>query len=135
EAGVQRLEARLLSDGAARRHFAEYFQHHTEIHFAVRAGRAADAVLGQLASRAPLEREELPGRRGIRRAWSGRWARAAAGVALAATALALAWIGWPGHGPRSGPAIDGKSPGANVAWLVNAQDCRWTQRGQGPGRD
>ncbi len=37
------------SSAEARRHFAEYFQHHTEIHFAVRAGRAAEAVLERLA--------------------------------------------------------------------------------------
>ena len=29
-------------------HFVAYFHHHTEIQFAIRAGRAADAVLGQL---------------------------------------------------------------------------------------
>ena len=36
--GIGRLEAYLLADARARRHFARYFQHHTEMHFAIRAG-------------------------------------------------------------------------------------------------
>ena len=39
----------MLESDAARRHFVEYFHHHTEIQFAIRAGRAADAVLDQLS--------------------------------------------------------------------------------------
>ena len=45
EDGFHRLEAILLESADARRHFVDYFHHHTEIQFAVRAGRAADAVL------------------------------------------------------------------------------------------
>ncbi len=47
--GFRRLEAILLDSEAARRHFVDYFHHHTEIQFAIRAGRAADAVLDQLS--------------------------------------------------------------------------------------
>ena len=49
DVGFQRLEAILLESEAARRHFVDYFQHHTEIQFAIRAGRAADSVLDQLS--------------------------------------------------------------------------------------
>src|SRR5262245_44914527 len=48
EAGTRQLEAYLLGGLAARRYFVEYFHHHTEIHFAVRAGRAIEAVLERL---------------------------------------------------------------------------------------
>src|SRR6185312_9410408 len=66
ESGVRRLEGYLLGGGAARRHFVEYFHHHTEIHFEVRAGRAADAVLERLAGEGPraIGRDErAPARR------------------------------------------------------------------------
>ncbi len=48
---LRRLEAHLLADAAARREFVAYFQLHTELHFAVRARRAADAVLGLIDDR------------------------------------------------------------------------------------
>ena len=44
----QRLQAILLESDVARRHFVDYFQHHTEIQFAIRSGRAADAVLHRI---------------------------------------------------------------------------------------
>ena len=44
----------------------------------------------------------------------------------------LAGIGWP----RRWPSVpSGKGPVANVAWLVNAQDCLWSQDGERPGRN
>src|SRR5262249_30824775 len=51
EGAMRRLETMLLENEAARRYFVEYFHHHTEIQFAIRARRAADAVLGQLSAR------------------------------------------------------------------------------------
>jgi hypothetical protein len=133
EARVRRLEAYLLGDAAARGYFAEYFHHHTELHFAVRAGRAADAVLERLAS-------EGAGGEGVARSgrrWSvpRRWLSVA--VLVAAAAAVVAWLG-----PRFGgghstplPSAPAGSAGENVAWLVNAQDCRWDDAEQRPGRD
>ncbi len=121
EPGIRRLEALLLESKAARRFFADYFHHHTELHFAVRAGRAADAVVDQLASR-PVE-----GRSGARRRRIGF---AAVATVAASIVIGLA-IGWT----RRGPAPQGKGPGVNVAWLVNAQDCLWSQSGERPGRN
>jgi ferric-dicitrate binding protein FerR (iron transport regulator) len=138
ESGAGRLEAYLLGSSGARRHFAEYFQHHTEIHFAIRAGRAAGAVLERLASEEHHPRDgeaASPWRR--HRPWSvrGRWMGLAALVAAAA--VVVAWLGWrsePGSKPNS-VAGAGDPAEENVAWLVNAQDCRWDDAGQRPGRD
>ncbi len=130
EAGVRRLEADLLGDDAARGYFVEYFHHHTELHFAVRAGRAADAVLERLAS----EGQTAGGggrRRSRRRPWLGLAALVAAAGAV------MAWLGPRPDGGRPNPlpSAPARPAGQNVAWLVNAQDCRWDDAEQRPGRD
>lgn len=134
DAGVRRLESCLLESAAARGYFTSYFHQHTEIHFAVRAGRAADAVLERLA----LEGEGGPvpggpagsGRAGnVRRHWP-RLAGLAAAVALAAIGLSMAR-----PRPATAPIAAGNPTEENVAWLVNAQDCQWDDAGQRPGRD
>jgi hypothetical protein len=126
EEGVRRLEAFLLGSPAARQRFVAYFQLHTDLQFAVRAGRAASAVLGQVAGGAlgattPRRRPRLP----------RRWALAA-GVLLAATAgLALGRSAF-----RPAPPAQVAARGPNVAWLVNAQNCQWDGDASGmPGRD
>jgi len=131
-----RLEAFLLHDGAARRFFVEYFHHHTQIHFAIRAKRATAAVIDQLCRSATVG----PGAAALRteRARSqGRWwfAGLAAGVlAVAAGAGILLWKGaW--ERSRTDLAARGKASSANVAWLVNAQNCRWAGNEARPGRD
>jgi FecR protein len=138
ETGTGRLEAYLLGGSEARRYFAEYFQHHTEIHFAIRAGRATGALLERLAS----EDHGLDGRGDgesarRRRPWlaRGRWMGLAALVATAAAVLV--WLGTrPGIVRRSPPLPAASDPAEeNVAWLVNAQDCVWEGAGQRPGRD
>jgi hypothetical protein len=134
ESGVRRLEAFLLERAAARRHFTEYFHHHTEIHFAVRAGRAAEAVLERLELDGDGSRPAAESRRsGPLRFGRGRWIGLVA-VLTAAAAL----VRWVGIGPgrsRGLPAAAEKSADDNVAWLVNAQDCLWDEAGQSPGRN
>ena len=91
-----RLEAMLLEHEGARRHFVDYFQHHTEIQFAIRASRAADAVLDQLSL--PPVRLTKPNRPGqwrlpeIRMRW---WIGIAAGALLLATVVAASRVGIP----------------------------------------
>jgi hypothetical protein len=139
DSGAGRLEAYLLASSEARRHFTEYFQHHTEIHFAIRAGRATGALLERLASE-----DRIPGRwddgctARRRRRWftHSRWMGLAALVATAAAVLA--WLGsglGPGFARRSAPAAARDHAEANIAWLVNAQDCQWVGAGLRPGRD
>jgi ferric-dicitrate binding protein FerR (iron transport regulator) len=129
EPGVGRLESYLLARPEARRHFAEYFQHHTEIHFAVRAGRAAGAVLERLATD---DGGGGPPRR--RRPWlpRGRWL--GLGAVVATAAAVLTWLA-SGPGLHHRPSPHAGAAGENVAWLVNAQDCLWGDGGQRPGRD
>jgi hypothetical protein len=149
ETGLVRLEAILLGSERARRDFVAYLHHHAEIHFAIRAGRAADSVLTRLSSAA--------GRRGPRRlaSWrrpwrsvarSRRWLGAAVIVALVTVLAAAIRLGAPLAASRwgssaaaksstAGSAAVTRSSTANVAWLVNAQDCRWMDKDQTPGRD
>jgi hypothetical protein len=133
--GIQRLETILLESSSARRHFVDYFHHHTEIQFAVRAGHAADAALDRLArfthaSSSPA----MPVHRWRSRS-RARWLTGiAVGIALAAGTFAgfrlSATSGSVSPGPnRTAP----EAP--NVAWLINAQNCRWTGKDQTPGRD
>jgi hypothetical protein len=137
---VRRLETFLQGSAAARRYFTDYFHHHTEIHFSVRAHRAAGAVLeqlGPLGDSPKTQQETVPTR--VRRSAAG-WRlgmSAAAAVAIAATVVAWFAIGRPGGWgwPRLAPAAGGKTAVANIAWLVNAQDCLWAQTGERPGRD
>ena len=87
--GVSRLEATLVASAAARRHFVEYFHHHTEIQFAVRAGHAAEAVLDRL-TRKTAEPSRPAGRF---RPWlarpAARWLTGvAAGIAMASVGFA-----------------------------------------------
>jgi len=115
EAGFRALEAELLASGPARRYFADYFRLHAELGFAARARRASSSALERVAG---------PVRSGRGRA-SRRWL-AAAGVLIAAGGFALGSWGWSGRSKAQGP---------NVAWLINAQDCRWADTGETPGRD
>jgi FecR protein len=132
---LRRLEAILTESEPARRLFVEYFYHHTEIQFAVRAGKAADAILGQLSRESqPLPRisllRHLPTRGGRL-----RWILGLAASVLVFATMAGLW----GSGRMNGPPIPssaaGKPAAANIAWLVNAQYCRWAGPEQTPGRD
>jgi hypothetical protein len=135
--GFHRLESMLLDSRAARDHFVAYFHHHTEIQFAIRAGRAADAVLERLTPipSAVKKKEGADSRR-----WRlGRWHRgslaAAAGVALVAAGIAAARYSgsmWP---IRKVASVIEKPAAGSIAWLVNAQDCRWAGQEQKPSRD
>jgi hypothetical protein len=139
DAGVEHLETILLASEPARVHFAAYMHHHTEIHFAVRAGRAADSVLSRL-SRAEgstvtsrFARWSRPWRTRAR-SWRGIGA-AAASVAVVATLVTAARMGAPTGTHPAASERPAKPMTANVAWLVNAQDCRWRARDETPGRD
>jgi hypothetical protein len=138
---LRRLETILLEDAEARRQFVEAFQFHTELHFAIRARRAADAALERVFSP-----EKAEGGRRTRSersaAWrhSRRW-RAMAGVAAGLLVLAILAAGRFARPPRAVPPAPREPapptrPAANVAWMVNAQDCLWSEaEPEMPGRD
>jgi ferric-dicitrate binding protein FerR (iron transport regulator) len=133
---LHRLESILLESEAARQLFVEYFHHHTEIQFAVRAGKAADAILGQLSKQVePSPRADGSGHRWFRRNSSRRLIGLAAAIFMIATVVGVARWNRPPGLTNPGLTTDLKPPGTNVAWLVNAQDCRWAGTEQTPGRD
>src|SRR4051812_19697787 len=109
EAGLSRLEALLGAGEAARAHFVRYCRLHTDLHLEARARHAGRQALAALGEGGPP-----------RRRWVG-WGAVAAGLALAAG------LGWWLLRPVPGPAAE-----TEVAWLVNAQDCRWAGDGPGP---
>jgi hypothetical protein len=132
---LHRLEAYLLDDSEARRYFVEYFHHHTQIHFAVRAKRATAAVLDRLHKSAtkPREPASARGRSALSKAWSS--AGIAAGVLAVVVGAGMLVRGGPFARFRLDLAAQGKASGGNVAWLVNAQNCRWAGSETRPGRD
>jgi hypothetical protein len=132
---LRRLEAILGADERARRYFVEYFHHHTEMHFAVRARRAADVVLAELSSSGKA-RERSPKAR-ARRPWLSTrgWIGLAAGLLLALVLGGAFRIGGRMAAWRLSSGGAAKSSNANIAWLTNAQDCQWTDKDEEPGRD
>ena len=129
EEGVRELEAGLLASEPARRYFAEYAQLHAELGFSVRARRAASAALSRFEADSTAKgRPSRALRRGRTRI--SRRSLALAGALLAAAGFALGQWGW-----KKG-RWGGDAPPKNVAWLINAQDCRWTaDDADSPGRD
>ncbi len=136
EQGFHRLESMLLDSPAARDHFVAYFHHHTEIQFAIRAGRAADAVLEQIVP-GPGAVKNGRARSSRRLSWRPHrgWVAAAAGVALVAAGIVAARMSGPNWPQRRFTAVAEKPATGGIAWLVNAQDCRWAGQEQKPSRD
>ncbi len=118
EAGVAELEAALRAGEPARRYFASYFRLHAELDFAARAGRAAGRALDRAGAAGRMAR---PSRRPI-----PKRGLAAAAALVASAGFALGAWGWSARS---------KAQPRNVAWLVNAQDCRWAGLAETPGRD
>ena len=58
---LRRLEACLFEDENARRAFVTAFHLHTELHFAIRARRAADAAVQRVLASDPSEQLKKPG--------------------------------------------------------------------------
>jgi hypothetical protein len=102
DAGLAALEARLREDAEARRGFVRYCRLDTDLFLETRARQASARALEMLGPRPP----SVP----LRRSW--RW--------LAVAAMALIAIGWTLWGQMSDRAAS-----QEVAWLVNAQNCRW----------
>jgi hypothetical protein len=123
EAGVRELQDLLRADAAARSHFVRYVGLHTDLHLEARGrlagARALDRIERHVANPgAPPAAAEAgtasggPGR--PRPPLPGRYPLIAAGLLLAAG------LGWWLAGGREQDA-----PETAVAWLVNAQNCRW----------
>jgi hypothetical protein len=113
---VPTLEAALRDDPAARAAFVRYLQLHADLAVEMRARQAGDRLLKTLDSSpepVPAPSPRSPGR------WLGPILVLAASVAIL---LGVAF--WPR------PA----APEEEIAWLVNAQDCEWSDGEPGPMR-
>lgn len=137
DADFAELEAELVANEAARRYFIEYLRLHAELGFATRAGRAATLALDRFQAEVTAAGGDAQGPQPAGRGW--RWL---VGVGLAASVV-LVGVGWAVTS-RGGkvrlfftPTSTTEAPGrpGNVAWLINAQDCRWADPGETPGRD
>ena len=117
---LRALEAYLLADEAARREFVAYFHMHTELHFAVRAEHAADAVLGKIQ---PRSRGRAIGRWG--------WMAAAVAAVLVLGAVILFQPRGRREPPvagRSSPPGTGTTPTATapaLAVVLKLDGARW----------
>ena len=132
EAGLLELEAGLRASESARRYFAEYWQVHAELGFSSRARRATSVALSRFEEGRGLGLGPPRGRRPDRRGPLPAFASVDGAGRLDAG----------GGGVRGRPMGPGEArkpvdaPPANVAWLVNAQDCPWApDDADTPGRD
>jgi hypothetical protein len=105
EPRLQDLEARLRDDPDARREFVRYSRLHTDLHFELRAREASERVLDEIGRELP--EPGPPSRHGFFR-------RRAVVLTAAGVVLAAGLVWWA---VRPGSA--------EVAWLVNAQNCTW----------
>jgi hypothetical protein len=109
EARTRELDEALRADAGARRYFVRYAHLHTDLHLEARAHRAGARALSSIDRLAPA----APGRRPFLRRRP---------LLAAATLLLAAGAGWWLIAGRPGTAGEE----ASVAWLVNAQNCRWS---------
>jgi hypothetical protein len=147
EAKMQELEGYLRADGSIRQYFVRYAQLHTDLYLEARARDAASRALERLEQliQAPPPENRNPkfefrkqatdetrikhgkDRKGnlvrvfsVFHPWR-RTAAVAAGLLVAIIAGGLLAGGW-GGGRRT-------EDESTVAWLVNAQDCTWSDLG------
>ena len=106
--GMRRLEEDLRTSPAARDYFVRYSGLHRDLFLDARTHRAADRALANIDPERPSRRPA---------AWA---------FGMAAGILLAAFLGW-WLGLHRGP----KATDESIAWLVNAQDCRWAD-GQSP---
>lgn len=111
EARMAELEGRLRADADARRYLVRCARLHTDLHLELRARQASERVLDA------IDLQTVPPAR-RRRRWPAL-------LGVAAGLLIAAAVGW-------GAVRDWASPGETVAWLVNAQNCTWSD-GEPPG--
>jgi ferric-dicitrate binding protein FerR (iron transport regulator) len=119
EARLAELEQCLLGDAEALRYFVRYARLHTDLHLEARAWQASDRALewiGKLAQSSPAAAPNLAGTGrppARRRVWA---------LVTAAALLVSAGAGW---WLLAKNAAVGRGPA--IAWLVNAQNCRWSE--------
>jgi hypothetical protein len=125
--GLQELEACLREDAGAREHFVRYARLHTHLYLEVRAREAGARALERIESLCPSAREGSPARGWALAGQMIRWFRMPRRRWIAAgLLLAMAAAGWLTRSWVSPPRTDNETA---IAWLVNAQDCFWSDPG------
>jgi hypothetical protein len=122
EARTRQLQEALRADAGARHYFVRYARLHTDLHLEARAQRAGARALSSIEQL--LQAGPAPGR------WSLLGRLRLRPAVAAATVLLAVGVGWWLVSGRTGAAGDE----ASVAWLVNAQNCRWAD-GVSPAGD
>jgi hypothetical protein len=144
EAGMQELEDHLRTDAESRHYFVRYARLHTDLYLEARARDAAGRALEKLEQLACASHGEIHEANGETRKQTtseartkesnGRkldrvfsvfhpWPRTAAlaaGLLVAVVVGGLLARGWSGAG---------RAEDESIAWLVNAQDCTWSESG------
>jgi hypothetical protein len=115
ETRIRELEERLRADADARRYFVRYARLHTDIHLEVRARKAGERALDRIEQ---LIQDGFLSRRSLLR-------KAVARLTIAAGLLFAVVAGWLLVKGRTVPN-DGQGHEPAVAWLVNAQNCLWS---------
>jgi ferric-dicitrate binding protein FerR (iron transport regulator) len=120
EAGVGELEALLRADAEHRAFFVRYMRLHTDLHLEMRARQAGQRALETIDHGAQQEPAAAkPARGATLKGGYFRRLLAPRNVVVAASLLVAVGAGW--RLITASPAA--RSPA--VAWLVNAQNCKW----------
>jgi hypothetical protein len=120
EARLTALEAQLRTDADARRYFVRYARLHTDLHLEARTRQASERALNLIDQLEQADAGVRSRRRSLLRSFL------AAKVFLPAACLLLA-VGAGLWAVKGGGGQDGGRDQA-IAWLVNAQNCRWSQQ-------
>jgi hypothetical protein len=126
EAGLRELEEYLQADAAARHYFVRYARLHTDLYLEVRAQQASELALDRIEklTRAGAEDEQKGRRRSLHFVRQSRLARGAVAAACLVAVGLGSWLLLPHPG-----AASADKPPPTIAWLVNAQNCRWAAEG------
>jgi hypothetical protein len=138
EPQVRELERCLSADAGLRRHFVRYAWLHTDLHLEARAHEATERVIAQIEKSlegAPPALAAASARAGAdrpsgRRRFLRRCLRPGVLATAACLLLALGAGGWVAV--RRG-AREGRPSEPTIAWLVNAQNCRWADGAEPAG--
>ncbi len=112
--GLRRLEELLTAHPEGRRYFVRYMRMHTDLHVLAHARRAGDRA---------LETIDAVAAQAFSRPNTGRRIRAVAAIAASIVcAVGVTWF-------LSRTEEPGASADVGIAWLVNAQNCRFADAG------
>lgn len=123
EARTRQLEQALSADADARGYFVRYARLHTDLHLEARARNAGQRALGKIEECARQSRQAActgtrpPHQRAL-------IVYALASVMAASFVLALATWWQVGSRQKTGHPVIELEPA--IAWLVNAQNCKWS---------